>query len=187
MRARLLRKIAIAALGTTVLLTVIFAPSRPKLQQIVDRSFCGGDFADRPPDLQIAACTVIIQSPIETQISKANAFHNRATAFAVKAYFDQAIADYSQAIQLNPSNIGLAYEGRCYAYFGKGNFDQAIDDCSRAVQLNPSFAQAYSDRGTGPFDRRELGGLVPFRAISAEPKTVNLNAPDSRSRHDIAP
>jgi tetratricopeptide (TPR) repeat protein len=59
---------------------------------------------------------------------------------------DQAIADYNQAIQLNPS-YELAYLGRCGAYYRKDDFDQAIGDCNRAVQLNPSNAQAYYERG----------------------------------------
>ena len=47
---------------------------------------------------------------------------------------DGALADYSQAIQLNPQ-YGLAYRKRGNAKRQKGDVDGAIADLDRAIEL----------------------------------------------------
>ena len=51
--------------------------------------------------------------------------------------YDQAIADYSQAIQLNPKD-SLAYSARGRAYEAKCDNDMAIADEDQAIQLDPN-------------------------------------------------
>ena len=50
-----------------------------------------------------------------------------------KAY-DEAIADFSQAIQLNP-NFDMAYENRAHAYFKKNDNRRGEEDMHRAESL----------------------------------------------------
>jgi tetratricopeptide (TPR) repeat protein len=49
--------------------------------------------------------------------------------------FDEAIADFTKAIELNPKNP-FAYVGRGEAYFNKYQYDQAISDLSKALDLD---------------------------------------------------
>ena len=49
---------------------------------------------------------------------------------------DRAIADYTQAIQLNPK-YAPAYYNRGSAWGNKGDFDRAIADYSQAILLDP--------------------------------------------------
>lgn len=61
------------------------------------------------------------------------------------AELNRAIADFSQAIQINPGNV-QAYggRGRCNAQLGKNNL--ALADFDKAIGLDPDFAEAYIGR-----------------------------------------
>ena len=61
--------------------------------------------------------------------------------------YDRAIADYDQAIQINPKDV-YAYNKRGNAYTAKGNYDLAIADYDQAIQINPKYATAYFSRGS---------------------------------------
>src|SRR5208283_4947953 len=63
---------------------------------------------------------------------------NRAFLYAVKKHYDQAIADYTEAIRLNPE-FGTAFNNRGFAYAAKEDYDRAIADYYEAIRLNPVF------------------------------------------------
>lgn len=58
----------------------------------------------------------------------------------------QAIADYSRAIELDPHSAS-AYSNRGFAYYNLKRFNEAITDCSRAIELDPNFAYVHHNRG----------------------------------------
>ena len=58
----------------------------------------------------------------------------------------KAIADYNQAILLNP-NYAEAYYNRGVAYDDLGEYQKAITDYNQAIRLNPNDADAYELRG----------------------------------------
>jgi tetratricopeptide (TPR) repeat protein len=68
--------------------------------------------------------------------------------------FDRAIADFSQAIRLDPNNATI-YNERGNAYDSKGDFDRAITDYTQAIRLSPNYAIAYSNRGYRYFSKGE--------------------------------
>src|SRR5882724_10035228 len=55
---------------------------------------------------------------------------------------DLAIADYNEAIRLDPKNAA-AYNNRGFAYGQKGDYDKALADFSEAIRLKPDYAVAY--------------------------------------------
>ena len=57
-----------------------------------------------------------------------------------------AIADYNEAIQLDPGSA-LAYNGRGIAWRDKKDYDKAIADYNEAIRLDPGYAFAYYNRG----------------------------------------
>jgi tetratricopeptide (TPR) repeat protein len=64
-----------------------------------------------------------------------------------KQDYDRAIADYTEAIRLNP-NDAFAFCARGNAYYtGKKDYDRAIADYSEAVRFKPNFDLAYFNRG----------------------------------------
>ncbi len=83
--------------------------------------------------------------------------------------FDLAIADYDQAIGLNPGYAD-AYNNRGNAYNDKGEYDRAIEDYDQAIRLNPNLAYAYSNRGNAYDDKGEYD-----RAIADFDQAIRLN------------
>ena len=71
---------------------------------------------------------------------------NRGNALVKSGEPDDAIASYSNAIQLKP-DLADAYFNRGYAYGESGNSDRAIADYSEAIRLKPNDAEAYYNRG----------------------------------------
>jgi uncharacterized caspase-like protein len=109
--------------------------------------------------------------------AKAAAF-DRGYEHFKKKDFDRAIADYGEAIRLNPS-FAQAYDGRGSAYRYKGDFDRAIADYSVAIRLDPSFAQAYDGRGSAYRDKGDFD-----RAITDLNEAIRLNPSSARAYHD---
>ena len=62
------------------------------------------------------------------------AHHNRGWVYSQKSLYDQAIADYTRALKLQPDYIS-AYKLRGNAYDGKGLREQAKADREKARQL----------------------------------------------------
>jgi tetratricopeptide (TPR) repeat protein len=60
--------------------------------------------------------------------------------------WDRAIADYTQAIRLDP-DFADAYFWRAAAYDEKSDWDRAIDDYTQAIRLDPNDKYAYNRRG----------------------------------------
>jgi tetratricopeptide (TPR) repeat protein len=59
--------------------------------------------------------------------------------------WDEAIAEYNKAIQLN-SGYAEAYMRRGNAHSDKGEYDQAISDYTKAIDIDRDFAAAYCNR-----------------------------------------
>ncbi len=81
-------------------------------------------------------------------LSKPNlavAYNNRANALEDKGQIDLALADYDQAVKLDPA-FGEAFYNRAYALYRLGRFDLAIEDYGRVLTLTPDNASAYFNR-----------------------------------------
>jgi tetratricopeptide (TPR) repeat protein len=63
-----------------------------------------------------------------------------------KGDLDSAIADYDQAIALDPKDA-IAYNGRGNVYYDRKDYDGAIADYVQAIMLDPKLALAYNGRG----------------------------------------
>jgi tetratricopeptide (TPR) repeat protein len=94
-------------------------------------------------------------------------------AYLDKADYDQAIADFSRAIALNPDSA-LAHHGRGLAYQNKDDYDQAIADYNRATEIDPTDALAYRHRGFAYLDKADYDQAVAdfSRAIEIDPTDV---------------
>jgi tetratricopeptide (TPR) repeat protein len=69
-----------------------------------------------------------------------------AESCVLKSDYDQAIADCTQAIEIDPG-VALAYVTRGDAYRLKGDYGRSFADCNKAIKLDPSNAQAFANRG----------------------------------------
>jgi tetratricopeptide (TPR) repeat protein len=93
-------------------------------------------------ELQISACTTLIESRTETQGDLAILFYNRALGYRSKGNYDRAIQDFDQAIRLKPDDVS-AYHGRGVAYLFKNDNERAIQDFDSAIRLKPDDEGAY--------------------------------------------
>ena len=66
----------------------------------------------------------------------------------------RAIADYDQAIRLDPKDA-TAYNNRGSARYDRKEYDGAIADYDQAIRLDPKYATAYNNRGSA----RDAKGL----------------------------
>ena len=70
---------------------------------------------------------------------------NQGCAWIVQHEFDKALAEFNEAIRLEPG-CPDAYIHRAFAWTSKGEYDNAIADYDKAVVLEPRSAAAYNDR-----------------------------------------
>src|SRR5262245_45514897 len=75
----------------------------------------------------IAACTRIIDGKDETAKDRANAFFNRAGVREMENDADGALADYGEAIRLEPKAANF-FAARGEVQRRAGNLDQALED-----------------------------------------------------------
>jgi tetratricopeptide (TPR) repeat protein len=77
----------------------------------------------------------------------AEEYSERVGKFLSEKNFDGAIADFTEAIKLEPDNP-FAYYKRGMAYVNKNEFDLAIKDFTEAIRIEPDkFGDFYLDRG----------------------------------------
>jgi tetratricopeptide (TPR) repeat protein len=89
---------------------------------------------------------VFIANFLSSELSDYLLYNNRGTAYLYKEDYDRALADFNQAIKIQP-NRAFAYVNRAGIYGAKENYDLAIADCSQVIKLQPDFALAYMKRG----------------------------------------
>ena len=71
-----------------------------------------------------------------------------------KGQLDQAISDYTQALEINPK-YDKAYYNLGITFAKKGLLDQAISNYNQAIEINPRLAEAYNNRGVTYYFKKE--------------------------------
>jgi tetratricopeptide (TPR) repeat protein len=105
------------------------------------------------------------------RLSNAEAYNERGTERATAGDNQGAIADFTEAIKLNPK-FAEAYNNRGSSQIILGNKQGALADFNQAIQLNPKDSEAYNNRGSLRADIGDKpGALADFdRAIELQPK-----------------
>jgi tetratricopeptide (TPR) repeat protein len=67
----------------------------------------------------------------------------RGLAWAQKRDYDRAIADYTEALRVNPKDA-KAYTYRAVAWSNKNNYERAVADYSEAIRINPQHVDAHN-------------------------------------------
>ncbi|HTK13538.1 MAG TPA: tetratricopeptide repeat protein [Xanthobacteraceae bacterium] len=140
---------------------VAYSMVRADCEQIKDR------------DIQIVGCTKVIESGREQQAVVGIAHSNRADAYSAKKDYAHALADFSTAIQLNPTYVN-AHWGRGDVYFEMNSFPQAITDYGDAIKLSPSDDTLYRSRALARFRIRDYGNAIDdyAAALRLKPNTA---------------
>jgi tetratricopeptide (TPR) repeat protein len=94
------------------------------------------------------------QKPSKTE-AESTSFYNTGIAKLKNLNFQGAIADFSEAIRLNPKN-SKAYCSRAIAKINLSDFDGAKSDCTVAIELDPIFVLAFNSRGSANLRQGEI-------------------------------
>jgi tetratricopeptide (TPR) repeat protein len=106
----------------------------------------------------------------EANIQNAVTYTDLGLAREKKGDLNGAMADFNQAIKLNPRD-DAAYNARGVLRKKKGDLDGAMADYDQAIQLNPKYAFPYNNRGNVRRKKGDLNGAVADynRAIMLKP------------------
>jgi len=88
---------------------------------------------------------IVIEESWEAS-DKLEAYRTRANIWSGLGRHQQAIADWDQAIKINPKDA-LLYNNRGSEKINLGRFDEAITDYDRALEIDSNFLFAYLNRG----------------------------------------
>ena len=100
-------------------------------------------------------------------------YYNRGTELGQLKRYEEAVADFSRAIERYPSDI--VYGNRATAYFFLGKYQQALSDFDRAIALNPDNANSYYGRA---ITYRTLGDFAAAQDDAKKSCALGLCPPD---------
>jgi tetratricopeptide (TPR) repeat protein len=136
------------------------------------------DSVARPPNgsrrWTVAIVAVVVGVALAAAYNHRGWIYNiRGLAYDSKGEHDRAIADYDEAIRLDPKNAD-SYVNRGLAYDRKGEHDRAIADYDEAIRLDPKDAPTYYNRGLA-YDRKGEHD----RAIADYDEAIRLDPKDA--------
>ena len=152
-----------------IVFLLLAASFRPAAADLID------ECREHPwTDVRLRACAEIIISPSFGLDAKALAYRYRGDARTDAGAFQQAIADFSEAIRLRPDNVA-AFAGRARARFSVRNFASALSDYTQAIRLSPPTANLYIARGHVYLSQGNLDASIRdlTEAIRLEPRNAS--------------
>lgn len=87
----------------------------------------------------------IINTRRHLNIIQVNALKEKGNAALAAENFDEAVAAYTEAIQLDDGAANhVLYSNRSAAFAKAGKYDEALTDAERTIELNPTWPKGYS-------------------------------------------
>ena len=123
-----------------------------------------------PVEQTLASCTELIEGGALAPDNLAAVYLTRGGIYFDKRDFDRAIADFDQAIALDPKS-SRSYNARGRAYQGKLDYDRAVADFDDAIALDPAYAAPFNNRGNL---YRSKGQLIQVTADQNQRVAVNV-------------
>ncbi|GAA6157309.1 hypothetical protein NBRC116588_27820 [Pyruvatibacter sp. HU-CL02332] len=117
------------------------------IDAIVENELCHAQFfGDGTPEQAIIHCTRALEAGDLPEADMVTAHVNRGVAYKLTGQLDEAIEDYTKALELSPES-GDIYTTRANAFLEMAQLDAAINDANKALAFNPDYAAAYYVRG----------------------------------------
>lgn len=111
----------------------------------------------------IAACTRVIGDQSQSTADRAGAYLQRGNAYVVANRLDDAIADYSAAIQIDKNSV-VEYAARAIAYLRKGDRERAVSDYREAAGID---AAKLTEMAAANSELKALGALAATQGSAA--------------------
>ncbi len=109
----------------------------------------------------------------------ADQYFNKGYDFALEGKFNDAIAEYSKALKMNP-NYANAYYNRGWVYYRLTKYTDCVRDMSKVIHFDDTFQPAYMMRGSAYY------GLQFYdKALKDYLKAIELNPKDKISLNNI--
>ena len=94
----------------------------------------------------IAVTDLLLRDVSVSSDAKAEAFRIRGRGYRNRGRYEEALADFTHALELNP-DINRAIGGRAETYRLMGRYEEALADFTLALELDPDDAWAMSGQG----------------------------------------
>jgi len=159
----------------SLVILLLALPTHLLAQSTSDVDLCAGSGI---VDDRIVACTSAITSRKLSPANLSITFNSRGIAWHDKGDNDRAIADFNEAIRLNPKDADT-FANRGIAWGNKGDNDRAIADFNEAIRLNPQDTLAFANRGIAWRNKGDND-----RAIADFNEMIRLN-PKSASAYKV--
>ena len=138
-------------------------------------------------DLAIENYTRAIRSGELSGENLAAVYTGRGIIHYIESQSERAIADYSEALSLDPGHVEAWYM-RGIAYWLQGRHERAIGDYSQAISLDAGDAKAWNERGVAYHDNGQYErAIADFdEALRLDPDHINAgnNRAEARRLRD---
>ena len=138
-------------IAVVLFLSALAAPVRAGMKENCEQ--------ERDWNLRIGGCTAVIRAGQWQGKELAWAYYNRGNAYRNLGEPRRAIADYDQALRLDPEHAN-AYGNRGNAYLALGEYRRAIQDYDQVLRIDPGDARAYINRGNAYRDLGEHASAI---------------------------
>lgn len=159
-KLKLLRTGAFVTLFATVVLAPGLAMAQEELAQCVGK-------ANVSPRLRVSACTIIIETGVLSGKNLAAIFNNRGLAYQLSSDYARSIADFDEAIRLDPTH-GSAFFNRARSYHLQKDYDRALADYDKGIALDPKDAGAYMNRGNLHHERGDTEHAIADYGVAIQ-------------------
>jgi len=164
--------------------------AQPATAEVSERlqflEWCESGGGDNSYDLAIRGCSEVIRVNKEAPKTLAFAFSSRGDGYAFKQDYGRAIADYTEAIRLDP-NFAAAYNGRAGAYSDQGDVDRAVADYIEARRLalkNAGYRTVSELQSARPTAMTAANPPIPAATAVGFENTKTLDGTNAMSKSD---
>lgn len=161
--------------ATSVLLLAVVYTTSPLRASATAEALAACQDATLATAERISRCTRLIEDQSVDAEIRAEAMLNRGLAYAEQDDDENAIHDYSAAIEISPDYAALYfYRGRSYERME--DYDLAIEDLTTLISLTPDDAVAYYERG-----RLHLLAEYFLEAMADFTKVIEMDPTDAQA------
>jgi tetratricopeptide (TPR) repeat protein len=166
------RSALVLSLGATALLWSLPAQragaatgSEPAVVVPVDVGPCLAAASVDDDDKVDRLCTAAIDDEKTAKPDRIKALTARGAHFARRGMTDRAIADYSRAVELDPSSADV-FNARGELWLAKGDRPRAVQDFGAALKLNPNHEKARAHHKAMAQELERIGAQM---AVAGKP------------------